>query len=289
MEEIKEVSIKDKRYPRLLKEIKDPPQFLYLRGELQSEEICFGLVGTRVPSAYGKQAALNISGDLTEAGLTIVSGLAPGIDTFSHLAAVERKKRTIAILGTGLDEKSIYPQENLGLTRRILENQGCLISEYPPGTHGSKLTFPKRNRIISGISLGILVVEAKEKSGALITATFAFSQKRKVFALPGPIYSSNSRGCHLLIKKGAKLAEGADDILKELNLPKTKNSSNILKGEDIEESLILKTLQEESLDIEKIIERTGLTAKKVASALAVLEIKGRVRNLGGNIFALKNL
>ena len=285
MKEIKEVSIKDRDYPGLLKEIKDPPSSLFIRGNIPTEDIFFAVVGTRIPSAYGKQAALNIAGDLAEAGITIVSGLAPGVDTFSHLAAVERKRKTVAVLGTGLDEKSIYPKENLELTRRILENQGCLISEYPPGTHGSKLTFPKRNRIISGISLGVLVIEAKEKSGALITANFAFSQKRKVFALPGQIYSSNSRGCHLLIKKGAKLIEGADDVLKELKLPGLEKSSPILKEQNPDQNSILEILKEGALDIEKIIEKTELPAKKVASALAILEIKGRVRNLGGNIYA----
>jgi len=285
MKEIKEVSFKDKDYPGLLKEIKDPPSSLFIRGNIPTEDIFFAVVGTRIPSAYGKQAALNIAGDLAEAGITIVSGLAPGIDTFSHLAAVERKQKTVAVLGTGLDEKSIYPKENLELTRRILENQGCLISEYPPGTHGSRLTFPKRNRIISGISLGVLVVEAKEKSGALITASFAFSQKRKVFALPGQIYSSNSRGCHLLIKKGAKLIESADDILKELKLPSLEKSSPILKEQNPDQNSILEILKEGALDVEKIIEKTELPAKKVASALAILEIKGRVRNLGGNIYA----
>lgn len=285
MEEIKTISIKDKNYPKLLKEIKDSPEILYYRGELKAEENYFAIVGTRMASAYGKQVVLEIAGDLVEAGLTIVSGLAPGIDTFAHQAAVERNKRTIAVLGTGVDEKSIYPQSNLKLAKRILENNGCLISEYPPGAHGSKFTFPQRNRIISGLSLGVLVVEAKKKSGALITARYAFEQKRKVFAIPGSIYSSNSKGCHYLIKNGAKLVENANDILKELNLPQ-KELSSFFEGENEEETLILGALKEEALDVDKIIEKTKLSAAKVASTLAILEIKGKVRNLGGNIYAI---
>jgi len=285
MSEIKEISIEDGNYPKLLKEIKDAPEVLYYRGELKPEENCFAVVGTRMCSPYGKQVALEIAGDLAEAGLTIVSGLAPGIDTFSHQVAVERGKRTIAVLGTGLDEKSIYPQSNLKLAKKILETGGCLISEYPPGTRGTQFTFPQRNRIISGISLGVLVIESKQKGGALITANYGFEQNRKVFAVPGPIHSSNSRGCHYLIKKGAKLVENANDILKELNLP-LKELSSFYEGENEDENLILNVLREEVLDIDKIIEKTKLSAAKVASTLAILEIKGKVRNLGGNIYAI---
>jgi len=285
IEEIKKISINDKNYPRLLKEIKDPPEVLYLRGEIKPDENCFAIVGTRRCSPYGKQVALEIAGDLAEAGLTIVSGLAPGIDTFAHQATVERNKRAIAVLGTGVDEKSIYPQSNLKLAQKILETGGCLISEYPPGTRGTQFTFPQRNRIISGISLGVLVVEAKQKSGALITANWARSQGRKVFAIPGPIHSSNSKGCHYLIKNGAKLVENANDILKELNLP-LKELSSFYEGENEEESLILKALKEEALYIDRIIEKTKLSAATVASTLAILEIKNKVRNLGGNIYAI---
>jgi len=282
---MKTISIKDKNYPKLLKEIKDAPEVLYIRGELNPDENCFAVVGTRRFSSYGKQVALEIAGDLAEAGLTIVSGLAPGIDSFSHLAALEGRKRTIAVLGTGLDEESIYPQENLKLAEKIIESGGCLISEYPSGTHGSKFTFPQRNRIISGISLGVLVIEAKQKSGALITAHHAFNQNRKVFAIPGPIHSSNSKGCHYLIKRGAKLVELANDILEELNLPKITRPGDV-KGENEEENLILGVLKEKALDVDKIIEKTKLSAAKVAGTLAILEIKGKVRNLGGNIYAI---
>jgi len=288
MSEIKTISVKDKNYPKLLKEIKNPPEVLYYRGELNPDEKCFGVVGTRMFSSYGKQVALEIAGDLAEAGLTIVSGLAPGIDTFAHTATVERRKRTIAVLGTGIDERSIYPQSNLNLARKILETGGALISEYPPGTRGTQFTFPQRNRIISGLSLGVLVVEAKEKSGALITAEWAKKQQRLVFAIPGPIHSLNSKGCHYLIKhEVAKLIENANDILKELNLPAGRQvyQKGII-GETLEENLILKALEEEALYVDKIIEKTKLSAASIASSLAILEIKGKVRNLGGNIYAI---
>jgi len=288
-DEIKTIDIGDKNYPQLLRKIKEAPEVLYYKGELRSEENCLAIVGTRLASVYGKQVTLEITGDLAEAGLTIVSGLAPGIDSFAHQAAVEKNKRTIAVLGTGLDEKSIYPQINLKLAEKILKSGGALISEYPPGTPGSKFTFPKRNRIISGLSLGVLVVEAKQKSGALITAEWAKRQGRKIFAIPGPIHSSNSKGPHHLIKQGAKLVENANDILKELNLGMLNSDNHLeIKGETQEENLILEVLKEEALEVDKIIERTKLSTAKVASTLAILEIKGRVRNLGGNIYAISS-
>jgi len=283
--DIKTILIEDKNYPKLLKEISDPPKILYYLGEIKADESSFAIVGTRRFSSYGKQVALEIAGDLAEAGLTIVSGLAPGIDTFCHQAVIERNRRTIAVLGTGIDERSIYPQSNLKLSQRILETGGCLISEYPPGTPGSQFTFPQRNRIISGLSLGVLVVESKEKSGALITAEWAKKQGRKVFAVPGPIHSSNSKGPHYLIKNGAKLVENANDILVELNLPLKEMVKEFI-GETLEENLILEALKEEALYIDKIIEKTKLSAPTIASTLAILEIKGKVRNLGGSVFAL---
>jgi len=288
MEEIKEINIEDKNYPKLLKKIKNPPKILYYRGKMEPEENCFAVVGTRRYSYYGKQMALEIAGGLAEAGLVIVSGLAPGIDTFSHSAAVERNKRTIAVLGTGVDTESIYPKSNLKLAERILEIGGCLVSEYPPGTPGSKITFPQRNRIISGLSFGVLVVEAKAKSGALITASWARKQQRLVFAVPGPIHSLNSKGPHILIKKGAKLTESVDDILRELNLPQKTTGVLFAEGKNADENLILNALKEEILYIDKIIEETKMPAPRVASALAILEIEGKVRNLGGNLYAINH-
>lgn len=284
MEDIKEIKITEKDYPKPLKEIPNPPKVLFTKGELKSGELCFAVVGTRRCSSYGKQIALEIAGGLTDAGLTIVSGLAPGIDTFAHKAAVEKGKRTIAVLGTGIDEKSIYPKENILLARKIVELGGCLISEYPPGTRGTNFTFPNRNRIISGLSKGVLVVEAKEKSGALITANCAILQKRKVFAVPGSIYSLNSKGPNILIKKGAKLVDNLNDILQELGLKHILQKN--AEGKTLEEKIILEALKGGSLYIDKIIEKTKLGASKVASTLTVLEMEGKVRNLGANTFAL---
>jgi len=278
---------KDSEYPNLLKQISDAPEKLYVKGTLYLKEQCFAVVGTRLCSNYGKQAALEIAGDLTEAGLTIVSGLAPGIDTWAHRAAVEKGKRTIAVLGTGLDEKSLYPKENIKLTHQILELGGALISEYESGTPGSKFTFPERNRIISGLSLGVLVVEAKQRSGSLITANLALRQNRKLFAVPGSIYSSNSKGTNFAIKiLGAKLVESADDILEELGMA-TQKKEQQFTGDSEEETLILESLKEDALHIDKLIEKTQLPSATIAGTLAILEIKGRVRNLGGNTFVLQ--
>ena len=224
MDKIQVVSIKDKGYPEALKKIPRAPEKLYFKGKLLPNEKCFAIVGTRLCTSYGEKAATKISEDLTEKNFTIVSGLATGIDTYSHLAVVKKRKRTIAVLGTGLDEKSIYPKSNIELSRKILETGGCLVSEYPPGSRGSKFTFPERNRIISGLSVGVLVIEAKQKSGALITANWAKKQGVQVFALPGSIYSLNSKGCHYLIKNGAKLIENSDDILKQLKTTQKQQS-----------------------------------------------------------------
>ncbi len=285
--EIKKISINSKHYPAILRKIKEAPRVLYYKGKIKPEEKCLAVVGTRRYSPYGKQAALEIAGDLAEAGLTIVSGLAPGIDTFAHTASVERGKRTIAVLGTGLDKESIYPQSNLRLAQRILEAGGCLISEYPPGTRGTRFTFPRRNRIVSGLSLGVLVIEAKERSGSLITARLGREQKRKIFALPGPVYSPNSRGTHKLIKEGAMLIENAEDILKEINIPRSTLPSKHPRGGDREESLILESLKEGPLYVDDIIRKTKLATSRVASLLSVLEIRNKIRNLGENVYALK--
>jgi len=288
MEEIKKIKIQDKNYPKLLKKIENPPKILYVKGKIFPSELCFAVVGTRMCSAYGKETALEFAGNLAEAGLTIVSGLAPGIDTWAHRAAIEHQGRTIAVLGTGIDEKSIYPRSNIDLSRKILETGGALISEYPPGTSGSQFTFPQRNRIISGLSLGVLVVEAKRKSGALITANWAKSQKRLIFAIPGSIRYLNSKGCHYLIKKGANLVENINDILKELNLPQVTKPGNVTRERTLGEQLILNALKKEALDADKIIEKTKLSASQVAAILATLEIKGKIRNLGGNIYAISH-
>ena len=284
--ETKIIKIEDADYPEELKKIKDAPKILYYKGILPTaDEKLFAIVGTRHPTPYGQQTALKLSGELCKAGLSIVSGMAPGIDTFSHRAVVEKRKRTIAVLGTGLDERSIYPQINLDLSRKIIEHGGCLISELPEGTNGSKFSFPRRNRIISGLSCGVLVIEAKEKSGSLITADLAKKQNKILFAVPGPIYSLNSSGPNKLIKNGAKLIESTNDILDELGLKQNRVQLK-LKAENDEEKLILEALKEEALYVDKIIEKTKLNASLVAATLALMEISGKIRILGGNTYGV---
>ncbi|MFH1656632.1 MAG: DNA-processing protein DprA [Candidatus Nealsonbacteria bacterium] len=287
MEEIKKITINDPDYPKLLKKILNPPKVLYYKGNIKNSEPYFAIVGTRRYSSYGKQITYDITNNLTDSGFIIVSGLAPGIDTFAHTSVIQKKQKTIAILGTGLDQKSIYPKENIKLAQQIIEFGGCLISEYPPGTKGSRFTFPQRNRIISGISYGTLVIEAKEKSGSLITANYAFSQKRKVFAVPGSIFCLNSRGSHNLIKRGAKLVENANDILKELKLFNlTSSNKKEIIIETSNENLILNILKQQPLHLDKIIEKTKLDAPTISSILIILEINGQIKNIGENIYTL---
>jgi DNA processing protein len=217
-EKIDLITIRDKNYPKLLKEIYAPPALLYIRGNLKPDnEFSLGIVGTRKLSSYGRQITPLITADLAQAGLVIVSGLAKGIDTLAHQATLKVKGHTVAVLGSGIDKKNIYPSINRRLAEEISQN-GALVSEFPIGTQPSAQNFPQRNRIISGLSLGILVIEAPEKSGALITAKDALEQNRDIFAVPGHIFSPNSLGPHNLIKMGAKLVSQANDILEELNL-----------------------------------------------------------------------
>lgn len=286
-DEIKKIHIEEEKYPEELKKVKSAPKILYYRGILPNhEEKCLAVVGTRRYSPYGQQVALRMAGELADAGLTIVSGLAPGIDTFSHSAVVEKRKRTIAVLGTGLDEKSIYPQMNLNLSRKIIEHGGCLISELPEGTCGSKFSFPRRNRIISGLSLAVLVIEAKEKSGSLITADYAVKQNKKLFAVPGQIYSPNSAGPNKLIKNGAKLITTAADILEELGLSHLEVKYDDIKADNQNEGLIINVLKDEPLHVDKIIEKTQLAASVVATTLALMEISGKIRSLRSNVYSL---
>ena len=289
--DIKQISIEDENYPESLKKISDAPKTLYYRGDFFKEnEICFAVVGTRNPTDYGKRVAMQIVGELVDAGLTIISGMAPGIDTLAHKVCVEKGKRTIAVLGTGLDEKSIYPQENLGLAKKIIETGGCLISELSPGSPGLKFNFPKRNRIVSGLSLGVLIVEAKEKSGSLITANYAKKQGKKVFAVPGQIFTSNAKGTNRLIKEGAILTESAEDVLKNLEIEslvqKSLEINKFQTAENETEKLILFAISEEPLYIDKIIQATKLSPPVVATTLALMEISGKIRTLGGGVYSL---
>ena len=209
------LNISESEYPDILKEIYFPPPLLFYKGQksFKTMKTCIGIVGTRKCSVYGRDVASYFARELSMEGITIVSGMAAGIDYFSHKSSLGQKGGTIAVMGCGID--IIYPPENKKLYNEIMEN-GLVISEFLPGTPPLKSNFPARNRIISGLCKGVIVVEAGDKSGALITAEFALQQNREVFAVPGEIYNMQSRGCHKLIKNGAKLAENIDDIFEEI-------------------------------------------------------------------------
>jgi len=285
-EEIKEINPENSLYPSLLKRIENPPKTIYFRGELFKNENYFSIVGTRRCSDYGKEIAFSFAKELSKAGLTIVSGMARGIDSFSHKGAIEGTGRTVAVLATGLDQKSIYPQENLKLAKKILESEGCLISEYPEGIEGAKFRFLERNRIISGMSIGVLIVEAKIKSGALNTAFWAKNQGKKIFAIPGSIFSQNSKGTHLLIKNNAKLVDSPNDVLKELGISRKEKVAQNFEIKNKEENLIFLALKDGSLPIDKIIDKTKLPVNIAARTLGLMEMEGRVKNLGGNVYTL---
>ncbi|MFZ2881536.1 MAG: DNA-processing protein DprA, partial [Candidatus Moraniibacteriota bacterium] len=216
-ENIRIIKLSDPEYPALLKEIHNPPYLIYTRGKLDfNQHPTIAIVGSRKYSSYGAQIAANFSRDLTNAGFIIVSGLALGIDAIAHRNALDTNGKTIAVLGSSIDNQNIYPRANYQLAQDIIFKDGLLLSDYPPETPASSFTFPARNRLIAGLSLGTLIIEAGEKSGALITARMALENNREVFAIPGSIFSENSIGTNNLIKNGAKLVTNLGDILEEL-------------------------------------------------------------------------
>ncbi|MDP3710525.1 MAG: DNA-processing protein DprA [bacterium] len=277
----------DKKFPAVLKEIPSPPFLIYGRGrmELLTEKgMSVGVVGTRKPTSYGIEVVQKIVSGLVRAGLTIISGLATGIDSQAHETTLAEKGKTVAVLGCGVDQSSIFPPENRGLARKIIESGGIVLSEYSPGTPGVKEHFPQRNRIISGLSRGVLVVEARERSGALITSRLALDQNREVFAVPGSIFSLASFGPNQLISQGAKLVTSAKDILDELGLDYTEleglNSSEPI---DEKEWTVLQLL-EEPLGVDALVEKTGLNTSVLLSSLSMLELKGKIKNMGGDTY-----
>ncbi|MBT4936595.1 DNA-protecting protein DprA [Candidatus Peregrinibacteria bacterium] len=281
--------IHDGIYPSKLKEISSPPVFLYYQGEWKDDfDISLAVIGTRRVSAYGKQVVENLVPQLASK-LTIVSGLAIGIDTLSHQACLHASGKTIAVLGGSLE--NIYPSANKNLAQRILDTGGMLISEFPPGTEARPFHFPRRNRIISGLSLGALVIEGQEKSGSLITARMALEQNREVFAVPGNIYSSQSTGTNQLIQKGeAKLVKSAEDVFDELQIEQKKEyqeAKKQLKFSSETEEKIYNSLSHEGLDINQISEITNLETTKVSSSLTLMEIKGLVKNIGSGMWVRK--
>lgn len=284
------LTIEDAEYPVLLKEIHQPPFILYKQGDFKpQDEFALAIVGSRKLTTYGQQAAIKLARELAQAGLTIVSGLAQGIDTLAHRQALDTGGRTLAVIGSGIDQRSIFPPGNRRLAQEVAA-LGCLISEYPPGGLALPHHFPARNRIISGLSLGVLVVEASQKSGALITARHALEQNREVFAVPGPITSSNSLGPNNLIKLGAKAVTCAQDILDELNLQSLKQNiqAREILPDTKEEALVLEALVDEPVHVDKIIELTKLDTATINSVLSMMEIKGKIKNLGGMNY-VKNL
>ena len=286
------ITFHDARYPELLKTIPAAPPLLFVRGDpdfLQLPQLA--MVGSRTPTASGRKTAMEFAAHLSKAGITISSGLARGIDAACHQGALQGIAGTVALVAHGLD--IVYPSEHRKLAEDIMEN-GAIVSEHPIGTKPLKAYFPRRNRIISGLSLGTLVVEAALKSGSLITAKHALEQDREVFAIPGSIHNPLARGCHQLIRQGAKLVETADDILEELaarlpaELPCQAEPDDVAQDGnqypqvlDPDHKKLLKCLAYEPMPIDELVNRSGFTASEVASMLLILELEGCVVSESG--------
>ncbi len=287
------LTLRDPLYPRLLAEIHDPPPYLYYQGRVSAQDSrVMAMVGSRNGSPYGIKVTERLAYSLAQQGLTIASGLARGIDTAAHEGALLAKGRTVAVLGSGLDQ--IYPPENRKLAERIVET-GMICSEFPPGTLPERQNFPVRNRIISGLSLGVVIVEAGLRSGSLITARLALEQGREVFAVPGSIESFKSSGTHRLIKQGAKLVEHAQDILEEIPeaatarpmLPNEQEFSRPVPALTPEEELIWKALADGPVQVDPLARQTGLGIGVLLSRLLEMEIKGWVKQLPGKFFEIR--
>jgi DNA processing protein len=271
----------DEAYPARLKEIDQPPPVLYVRGEYLPDDLfAVALVGTRRITAYGRQITEELASFLASNGITVISGLARGIDSVAHSAALKAGGRTLAVLGSGVDR--VYPPEHRGLAEQIMQ-RGALISDYAPGTPPDASNFPPRNRIISGLSLAVVVVEAGETSGALITAGFAAEQGREVFAVPGSILAPQSKGTNQLIQNGAQPLLSAADLMQALDLTRVsaqKSARRILPTDETEARL-LNILGTEPLHVDEIRHQAELPIEKVSAALVLMELKGMVRQVGG--------
>ena len=270
----------DEAYPQRLREIEQPPPVLYLRGELLPEDTwAVAIVGTRRVTPYGRQVTEEIAAYLAANGITVVSGLARGVDALAHNAALKAGGRTLAVLGSGVDR--IYPPENRALAEQILE-QGAVLSDYAPGTPPESSNFPPRNRIISGLSMAVIVIEAGKTSGALITAEFAAEQGREIFAVPGNILAPQSKGTNKLIQQGALPLLSASDVMQALDLTRVgqhKAARKALPTDEVEAKL-LATIGEEPLHVDEIRNQTGLPVEKVSATLVMMELKGMVRQVG---------
>lgn len=288
-EKIKMITWDSPEYPQLLKEAPNPPYIIYMKGELDLNAApMVAIVGSRKYTPYGAQAASTFAKDLAAAGVVVVSGMAIGIDALAHRAALDAGGKTVAVLGGSLDDQNIYPRVNFNLSREIMHN-GVLLSDYPIETPaGLPGNFPARNRIIAGLALGTLVVEAGEESGTLITAECALEANRDVFAVPGSIFSQQSSGTNNLIKKGAKIVTGVKDILEELNLQENRETPRLLAKipETKAEEILLKILSSEPLHIDNISKMSKLGTVSASAALSLMEIKGWVKNIGGQNYVL---
>ncbi len=289
------LTLADSRYPKLLKQISDAPFVLYIKSKPGMEKLAIdrtiGVVGTRKITHYGQDVTKRLVEGLVTHGFTIVSGLAYGVDAVAHQATIDSGGKTIAVLGCGID--IVAPPSNARLYHQIgEEGYGAIVSEMPLGLRPNKGLFPARNRIISGLSLGVLVTEGAHDSGALITARNATEQGREVFAVPGPITSPYSKGPAKLIKNGAKLVESVEDILEELNIntTNTTNQANTTnktpKGETVEEQKILDCLKDRQMHVDEIVRSSGLTISVVGSTISVLEMKGIVKDYGEKVYGL---
>lgn len=281
------LAIDDPEYPEILKEIYNPPAALYAKGKIKKDNFAIAIVGSRKVTSYGKQASQMIARDLAASGITVISGMAIGIDTIAHTECLKAGQQTIAVLGSGLDWQSIYPAANRKLAEEIASN-GAVISEYPIGSPPLRHHFPARNRIISGLSLGVVIIEATETSGALITAKYALDQNKSIYAIPGPIFSESSAGTNNLIKSGAKLITSAQEILDDLNL---SMAADFIKTREIipeseEEKIILEHLSREPIHIDKLAQLTKLNTASLNSILVIMEMKGKIRNLGAMMFVI---
>jgi|YNPMSStandDraft_1061717.scaffolds.fasta_scaffold01609_7 DNA processing protein len=283
----------DPGYPELLRQIADPPAVLFVRGQLlPRDQLAIAVVGTRHPSLYGLRQAERLAGSLARAGITIISGLARGIDAAAHRGALAAGGRTIAVLANGVLD--IYPPEHKNLADQILQ-QGALVSEAPPEAEPLAGMFPQRNRLISGLALGVLVVEAPHRSGALITARHATEQNREVFAVPGRVDEPTSHGCHRLIRDGAKLVESADDILEELGplvQPTAREDGRTIHHPaelllNPTEQAVLDAIGTDPTEIDQIVRATGLPVPRVLATLSVLEMRHLIRRLSGSTVVRK--
>ena len=284
------ITINEEKYPEILKTIHDPPPVIFYKGNFSFNRPAIAIVGSRRCTGYGKKVAKKIAYKLVQRGITVISGMARGIDTSSHLGALKGKGKTVAVLGSGLDH--IYPPENKDLFKEI-QHDGCVISEFPPGVEPLSKNFPRRNRIISGLSKGTVVVEASNRSGSLITSNLALEQGREVFAVPGNISRPQSQGTNDLIKKGAKIVTEVSDILEELFLyndyPSSKEKATYPQLTD-EEEKIIKVLQlEETMHINDIIKSVELNAGQVNTILLKLELKGLVSKEEGKKYSFETL